>query len=211
MVERYAGALFGVILGALVAQCSISARGDHQTYPWALTLVSLNEAGLYRVQLEDIALVHQAASFHAPDSAGRLRWLRLHSQRVLGARGCPPRAPCRWTRPLWDSPDNRPSALAPGAWRPDTVRWVHAQAQALASGALELEPCPVPIATWGNRHDRDFRNGLRIPVRCGKARNFGGTTRAILSRLPGLQLHDAREHERVTRSRPVSVRIRQLR
>jgi hypothetical protein len=160
------GLAFGLLF-ALFAECGNVAESQDQDYAHALAVVTLNEAD-FRASPRDFGVVHQAASYHADTDAGRLRWLRSHSRRVLADRPCLG-GNCRWTRPLWRDPEARPETIPRGAWRPELVERALRFSRLLATGSVRLVPCPVPIVSWGN--GEDFGPG-EVRVDCG-ARIFG--------------------------------------
>ena len=149
----------------------------------ALAALTANEAGLGRDEppVRDLGVIIQAADYHASTDAGRLRWLRRHSARVLGDRECRPGRNCQWTRGLeWNDaqPPGWPSAAV---WRPE--RWRRLRALALRAVTSERPPgpCPVPIVSWGSRADFEANRFGWIPVDCG-ALNLGATTAEIIRR-----------------------------
>jgi hypothetical protein len=149
----------------------LAALQPHQTYAHALAVVTLNEAGFHATE-RDFGLIHQAASYHGSTNPRRLRWLRQHSQRVLGRRQCDVGQNCRWSRDLWTDPTRRPSEISATLWRSSRAELFERArdlGRRFAAGAVELEPCPVPIRSWGKRSD--FGPG-EILVDCGAA-NFG--------------------------------------
>lgn len=181
---RHTLTVLAAVLFALAVEAPSHADADHQSYPLALAVVAANEASL-RASPDDVAIVHAAASFHAATSRGRLAWLRSHSCRSLASprcrRACRPGRNCRWSRQLWERPDQRPDALARGSWRADEWERIRAYARGLASGRILNSPCPHPIRTWGNVGDFAASPHL-IAVRCGDARNLGGTTAGAMRR-----------------------------
>lgn len=193
------------LAAALVALCATLTRpahASHQSYALALATIAINESP--RVTFRDVALHHQAASFHGSDSRGRLRWLRRHSARVLGSRECRAGRNCRWSRQLWADPLSVPEGADLAVWNP--ARWARVQewAAALEDGSARLEPCPVPIATWGSADD--FATGpfasVWVALDCG-AHNLGGVPVRLAERL-GIRRPEGADPARGRRQRPSS-------
>lgn len=169
----------GLLAGALVVfDCGnvpevraeeLAPLANHQTYAHGLTCVTINEAGFDATE-RDFGLIHQAASYHGSTNSRRLRWLRRHSRRVLGRRQCDEGQNCRWSRDLWVDPTRRPSEISLTLWR-SSRSGLFERARELgrrfAAGAVVLEPCPIPIRSWGAR--ADFGPDERGLVDCGAA------------------------------------------
>lgn len=154
----------------------------------AVAKVCANEASLLSSVPADCALIWQTVRNRGRTSRARLRWLRAHSNCVLGdtppeAREGDTRPPagsnCWWTWHLTDS-DRAPANFElyqAISWGPRYAkRWqaMRTMVRALVLGYEPEDgwPCPEDPDTWGGPmdHARALENGL-IPLGCNVGRS----------------------------------------
>jgi hypothetical protein len=172
-----------------------------------LAAVAANEGALWSPR--DLELIWQTVENRADTAAGRDRWLRQHSGRVLGTRKCRS-GNCRWSSQLGRG-KTIPAAVAAGKagyWRVVVLpryRELLRRARQLVAGRPYEKPCHIEPYTWGGvgkpggvddrPHAAD--NGL-YPIGCEGTLNDGFTTRGVLSQYRReLQALDVSQVQRV--------------
>lgn len=154
-----------------------------------LAAVAANEGALQHPR--DLDLIWQTVQNRAETAAGRDRWLRQHSGRVLGTRECLV-GNCLWSSQL---ARGVPIPVVPqakeGYWRTVVIpryRKLLARARRLVAGQQYEKPCVrIEPRTWGGvgRGDIDDRpyaasEGL-FPIGCEGTFNDGFAPRSAFS------------------------------
>lgn len=140
-----------------------------------LACVAAHEGALDN--LRDVALVWQVVEAKAVTTSARLKFLRAHSPRALGIKGCVS-GNCLWSSELRHNPLATPSSVDAGFWSRVRARdWalVMRKAQGLVYGIDDDRPCPESPFSWGYAGDLEsaWRQRGLIPMGCAGVLNDG--------------------------------------